>query len=43
MKRLLSLIALALAASFAINAQEKESLETDVNQYGQVVKTVPVQ
>ena len=43
MKRLLSVIALALAASFAINAQEKESVETDVNQYGQVVKTVPVQ
>ena len=43
MKKLLSVIALALAASFAINAQEKESVETDVNQYGQVVKTVPVQ
>ena len=43
MKRLLSVIALALAVSFAINAQEKESVETDVNQYGQVVKTVPVQ
>ena len=38
-----AVIALALAASFAINAQEKESVETDVNQYWQVVKTDPVQ
>ncbi len=34
---------LALAVSFAVNAQERESEETDVNQYGQVVKSVPVQ
>lgn len=43
MKRLLSVMTLALAVSFAVNAQERESEETDVNQYGQVVKTVPVQ
>ena len=43
MKRLLSVMTLALAVSFAVNAQERESVETDVNQYGQVVKTVPVQ
>ena len=42
MKKVFLLTALALSMSIAATAQETEAAQTDVNQYGQTVKAVPV-
>lgn len=43
MKKVLLTSILALTASIVAVAQQEEAVETDVNQYGQTVKAVPVQ
>lgn len=42
MKKLFLLSALALSMSVAAVAQQNDAVQTDVNQYGQTVETVPV-